>query len=42
MTVRLPDGLYERLRREAFERRVSMNELIADALEKHLPPEAAA
>ena len=36
MTIRLPEPLYERLRREAFERHVPMNALIVDALEKLL------
>jgi len=37
MTVRLPGPVYEKLRREAFERRVAMNEIIAEALREHLP-----
>lgn len=36
MSVRLPVDLYEKLRREAFDRRVYMNSLIADALSLHL------
>lgn len=32
MTVRLPVGLHERLRREAFDKRVSMNSLLLAAL----------
>lgn len=36
MTVRLPQELYERLRREAFEKRVSQNSIIIDAIEKRL------
>lgn len=31
-TVRLPDEVYERLRREAFEQRTSINALIVKAL----------
>jgi predicted HicB family RNase H-like nuclease len=36
MTVRLPEPVYERLRREAFERRVPMNEIIVEALREHM------
>jgi len=36
MTIRLPADLYERLRREAFEQRVSMTALIVRALDKDL------
>ena len=32
MSVRLPDDMHERLRREAFEQRRPMNELVAEAL----------
>ena len=32
MTVRLSAGLYEKLRREAFEMRKSMNELVIESL----------
>ncbi len=32
MTLRLPDELHEALRREAFEYRTSMTEIIVDAL----------
>lgn len=32
LTLRLPTDLYESLRREAFDRHVSMNEIIRDAL----------
>lgn len=36
MTIRLPKDLYEKLRREAFERRVPMVTLITDALAAYL------
>lgn len=36
MTVRLPKELYERLRREAFENRVSQASIVIDAIEKRL------
>lgn len=36
MTVRLPEPVYEKLRREAFERRVAMNEVVVEALEEHM------
>jgi hypothetical protein len=32
LSVRLPDGVHERLRREAFEQRVSMNDIVTEAL----------
>ena len=32
ITIRLPEDVYEDLRREAFEKRTSMNALIVDAL----------
>jgi len=32
MTLRLDEETHERLRREAFERRVSMNSLVRDAI----------
>ena len=32
MTVRLPDDVYEHLRREAFETRRPMNELVTESL----------
>ena len=35
MTIRLPETVYEALRREAFRRRISMNEIIAEALREH-------
>jgi predicted HicB family RNase H-like nuclease len=35
MTVRLPGTVYEKLRREAFERRMPMNEIITQALQEH-------
>ena len=36
ITVRLPKDLYETLRKIAFDRRVSMNTLIIEALRKDL------
>lgn len=36
MTIRLPKGLYERLRREAFEKRVSQASIIVDAVTERL------
>jgi hypothetical protein len=36
MTIRLPEDVYEALRREAFERRVPMTTVITEALQKHL------
>lgn len=36
MSIRLPVDLYEKLRLEAFQRRVPMNSLIVDALGSHL------
>lgn len=36
MTIRLPAGIHENLRRVAFERRASMNALIADAVAEWL------
>lgn len=30
--INLPDELYEKLRKEAFEKKVSMNKLVLDAL----------
>jgi predicted transcriptional regulator len=36
MTIRLPDAVYELLRREAFERRIPMTAIITDALREHL------
>lgn len=33
MTLRLPDEMHESLRREAFDRRVSMTSIIQDAIE---------
>ena len=36
MTVRLPAGLYEQLRKAAFDRRISMNEIVAAAVREHL------
>lgn len=35
MTIRLSDARYERLRREAFERRMSMSAVINEALDEH-------
>lgn len=32
LTIRLPDDVYEELRREAFEKRTSMNALIVEAV----------
>ncbi len=32
MTLRLPEALYERLRKEAFDQRVPMSEIVRDAL----------
>jgi predicted HicB family RNase H-like nuclease len=40
MTVRLPGSLYERLRREAFERRTSMNEVVIESLQERLAESA--
>jgi predicted transcriptional regulator len=39
MTIRLPKDLYEKLRREAFERRIPMGTLITDALAAYLEPQ---
>lgn len=39
MTVRLPQPLYERLRRTAFEQRVPMSQLVITAIEKELKGE---
>jgi predicted transcriptional regulator len=36
MSIRLPDDLYERLRRAAFEERAPMNGIVVEALEAHL------
>lgn len=36
ITFRLPADLYERLRIAAFERRVSMNQIVITAVEKEL------
>lgn len=36
MTIRLPDEVYEELRRVAFDRRVPMNEIVTDAVREHL------
>jgi len=36
MSVRVPVDLYEKLRREAFERRVPMNSILVEALGPHL------
>lgn len=38
-TVHLPEDLYERLRREAFERRMSQSAIITAALEAWLKKE---
>ena len=35
ITVRLTEGRYERLRREAYERHVPMSEIINEALDGH-------
>lgn len=34
ITVRLPQDVYERLRKDAFDQRTSMNALIVDAIRK--------
>lgn len=34
ITIRLPRDMYERLRRDAFEQRTSMNALIVEAVRK--------
>lgn len=39
MTVRLPEHLYEQLRREAFEKHVSQASIIIEALTAHFGPE---
>ena len=39
MTIRLPKELYERLRREAFEKRVSQASIVIGALEGRLEAE---
>jgi predicted DNA-binding protein len=39
MTIRLPKELYERLRREAFEKRVSQASIIVEAVENRLTSE---
>jgi hypothetical protein len=36
MTIRLPRELYERLRREAFEKRVSQASIVVDSLAERL------
>jgi hypothetical protein len=36
MTIRLPGPVYEALRREAFDRRVPMTEIITEALQAHM------
>ena len=38
-TVHLPEDLYERLRQEAFDRRMSQSAIVAAALEKWLEKE---
>ena len=40
LTVRLPDDLHEQLRRLAFDKRVSMNELVIKALLTAFTPRA--
>lgn len=42
MTLRLPDELYEELRREAFEKRVSLTSLVVAALRLRKPLRDAA
>lgn len=37
MTLRIPDDLYERLRKEAFDKRVSITSLVIGAIEKAAP-----
>lgn len=37
MTLRIPDDLYERLRKEAFEKRISITQLVVTAIEKSAP-----
>jgi metal-responsive CopG/Arc/MetJ family transcriptional regulator len=37
ITVDLDEGLFERLRRAAFDRREPMSEIVREALEKVLP-----
>lgn len=39
MTVRLPDDIHEDIRREAFDTRLSMNQIIAERLSIKLNPE---
>jgi predicted HicB family RNase H-like nuclease len=39
MTVRFPEAVHERLRREAFDRRVSMSSIIVEAVRKELSME---
>lgn len=41
MTIRLPRDLYEKLRLEAFQRRIPMAQVIRDALAAHFEKEAA-
>jgi hypothetical protein len=36
MTIRMPEDLYEQLRRAAFEARVPMNSLVTDGIEMKL------
>ncbi len=38
LTIRLPENLYEQLRKAAFDQRTSMNALIIDAVRKQLEP----
>lgn len=38
MTMRFEDGVYEALRKEAFEARVPMSEIIRTAVNAHLNP----
>ena len=35
ITIRLTEGRYERLRREAYERHVPMSKIINEALDQH-------
>lgn len=40
MTIRFPDELHEHLRRAAFERHVSMNDLVCEGVEMRLAVES--
>ena len=41
LTVRLPDDLYHKLRRAAFDLKTSMNALVVEAVQAKLEPDRA-